>query len=48
VRTDLESLDRFLKEMGISEARPQQRLNISKSQLPAETQVVVLERRRQT
>ena len=45
-RSDLEPLDRFLKEMGVSEVVPQQRLTLSKSQLPAETQVVVLERRR--
>lgn len=46
VRTDLEPLERFLKEMGVTESVPQQRLNLSKGQLPAETQVVVLERRR--
>ena len=46
VRTDLEPLDRFLKEMGVTEAAPQQRLNLAKSNLPAETHVVVLERRR--
>lgn len=46
MRTDLEPLDRFLKEMGVSEAAPQARLSLSKSQLPSETQVVVLERRR--
>lgn len=45
-RSDLEPLDRFLKEMGVSEAVPQQRLNVSKSGLPTETQVMVLERRR--
>lgn len=46
MRSDLEPLDRFLKEMGVSEAVPQQRLNVSKSGLPTETQVMVLERRR--
>jgi L-ascorbate metabolism protein UlaG (beta-lactamase superfamily) len=39
----LAPLDRFLKEMGRAESAPQAKLNITRSGLPAETQVVVLE-----
>lgn len=45
-REDLEPLDRFLKEMTAAELEPQPRLQITRSSLPADTQVVVLERRR--
>ena len=38
----LEPLDRFLKEMGISQIEPQPRLKIAPSNLPAETQTIVL------
>lgn len=40
---DLAPLERFLKEMGRAESAPQAKLNITRSGLPAETQVVVLE-----
>lgn len=40
------ALDKFCHEMGIKEVEPQQRLTVSKSSLPSETQVVVLEPRR--
>lgn len=40
------ALDRFCHEMGIKEVEPQARLTVSKSSLPSETQVVVLEPRR--
>lgn len=43
---DLEPLDAFLKQMGVTEAAPQARLNVTPSSLPAQTQVVVLELRR--
>ena len=42
----LEPLDRFLKEMGLTEVQVQPRLNATKSNLPETTQVVVLESRR--
>ncbi|HEX2172931.1 MAG TPA: MBL fold metallo-hydrolase [Dehalococcoidia bacterium] len=42
----LDGLERFLKEMGVSEVQPQPRLSVSKSGLPEPTQVVVLEARR--
>ncbi|MBI2887989.1 MAG: MBL fold metallo-hydrolase [Chloroflexi bacterium] len=44
-RADLDPLDRFLKEVGISEAQPQQRLNVTRNSLPQDRQVVVLEGR---
>ena len=40
---DLAPVERFLKEMGRAESAPQAKLNITRSSLPAETQVVVLE-----
>jgi len=45
VKMELEPLDRFLKEMGLKEASPQPKLNVSKSSLAAETRVVVLDYR---
>ncbi|MFP3975424.1 MAG: MBL fold metallo-hydrolase [Dehalococcoidia bacterium] len=39
----LEPLDKFLKEMGVKEVSPIPKLNVNKSGLPDETQVVVLE-----
>lgn len=45
-RPDLEPLDRFLKEAGVKEAVPTPRLTVTRSSLPADTQVVVLERRK--
>lgn len=38
-----DSLDRFLKEMGVSEATPQPKLTVTKSGLPDSVQVAVLE-----
>ena len=46
LRTDLEPLDRFLREVGAKEAPPQPRLSVTRSSLPQETQIVVLERHR--
>lgn len=40
---DLEPVDKFLKELGLKETPPQQRLSISRSTLPVNTQVVVLD-----
>ncbi len=39
----LDPLSKFLKEMGVTEQAPQESLRISRSQLPEETQVVILE-----
>ena len=43
VKIDLEPLEHFLKEMGLKEVVSQPKLNVSKSSLPAETNVVVLD-----
>ncbi|NQT48247.1 MAG: MBL fold metallo-hydrolase [Chloroflexi bacterium] len=43
VVTWLEPLDKFVKEMGLREVLPQPRISITKSNLPAETQVTVLD-----
>lgn len=40
------ALEKFYHEMGLKEIEPQPRLNVAKSSLPSETQVVVLEPRR--
>lgn len=45
-RSDLEPVDKFLKEIGVAEAQPQQRLTVTRSALPQETQVLLLESRR--
>jgi len=42
---DLEPVDRFLKEMGLKDPEPQAKLAVTKSNLPANTQVVLLEHR---
>jgi L-ascorbate metabolism protein UlaG (beta-lactamase superfamily) len=39
---ELDSVDKFLKEMGVTEAVPQPKLTLSKFTLPATTQVTVL------
>ncbi len=41
-----ETLEKFCHEMGLKEYEPVAKINVSKSSLPAETQVVVLEPRR--
>lgn len=41
---DLEPVERFLKELGLSEPEAQSTLKVSKSGLPEETQVVLLEK----
>jgi L-ascorbate metabolism protein UlaG (beta-lactamase superfamily) len=42
---ELEPVDRFLREMGVTGATPQARLSVTKSSLPEGQQVVVLEPR---
>ncbi len=42
-KLELDTLDKFLKEMGIKEASPLPKLTVNKSVLPLETQVVVLD-----
>ena len=41
----LQPVDRFLKEMGVRGINPQPKLSITKSKLPGETQVVLLQHR---
>jgi L-ascorbate metabolism protein UlaG (beta-lactamase superfamily) len=43
---DLAPLDRFLKEMGAKDLEPQPKLTVTRSSLPQETQVVLLDYRR--
>ncbi len=43
---DYDPLEPFLKQMGLGEVAPQARLNVTQSNLPSQTQVVVLEPRR--
>jgi hypothetical protein len=42
----LDSVDKFLKEMGQTNPAPQPRLVVTKSSLPEQTEVVVLDYRR--
>ena len=42
LKRDLETVDRFLKEMGVKEAIPQPKLLVNKNSLPLTLQVVVL------
>jgi L-ascorbate metabolism protein UlaG (beta-lactamase superfamily) len=41
-----DGVGKFLKEMGLSDAKPQEALKVSKSSLPEDTQVVLLEVKR--
>jgi len=45
-KPQLDSLDRFLREMGLKSHEPQAKLSTSRASLPHETQVVVLDYRR--
>jgi L-ascorbate metabolism protein UlaG (beta-lactamase superfamily) len=45
-KADLDPLDPFLKQMGLSEVAPQARLSVTQSSLPAQTQVIVLDARK--
>ena len=42
----LEPPDRFLKEMGVTAVEPLAKLSLSKSAIPSETQVMVLDYKR--
>ena len=42
LKTRLQPVANFLKEMGLSEAETQESLDVTKSKLPSETQIVVL------
>jgi hypothetical protein len=42
---ELESIDRFCRELGASEVSPRARLNVTPTGLPSEPTVVLLERR---
>jgi len=42
----LDSLQRFLKEMGVASAEPVAKLSLTRSSLPHETQVTVLDYKR--
>lgn len=42
LKLDLEEVERFLKEMGVTEAEEEASLKITKSALPEETQIVLL------
>jgi len=39
---ELETVDRFLKEMGVSRIQQEETLKITKGSLPEQTQIVVL------
>jgi L-ascorbate metabolism protein UlaG (beta-lactamase superfamily) len=39
---EFETVDRFIKEMGVETKTPEQRLNISKSGLPSDTTLIIL------
>ena len=43
---NLDSLQRFLKEMGVASAEPLAKLSLTRSGLPHETQVTVLDYKR--
>lgn len=40
---DLEPIDRFLREMGVKEPAPQARINVTRSAVPENTQMIVME-----
>ncbi len=42
LKVELESVDNFLKEMGVEGVQPQPKLTISKEKLPVEPQIVIL------
>jgi L-ascorbate metabolism protein UlaG (beta-lactamase superfamily) len=46
VKMELDPLDRFLKQMGVKEVETQPKLNVTKSNLPPETRILVLDYRR--
>jgi L-ascorbate metabolism protein UlaG (beta-lactamase superfamily) len=46
VSVKIDTLSKFLKEMGLSTLKPQESLKISRSELPEETHVIVLDHKR--
>jgi L-ascorbate metabolism protein UlaG (beta-lactamase superfamily) len=46
VSVKIDTLNKFLKEMGLSALKPQESLKISRSELPEETHVIVLDHKR--
>jgi L-ascorbate metabolism protein UlaG (beta-lactamase superfamily) len=44
--TELDPLDKFIKEMGVTSPAPQPKLSLSRSNIPLSTQVVVLDYRK--
>lgn len=44
--SELEGVDRFLREMGLGQVEPQPRLNVTRGSLPAEPTVMLLQFRR--
>jgi hypothetical protein len=42
IKRDLDTVDVFLKEMGRGQVEPRPRLNVSKSNLPISTEIIVL------
>jgi L-ascorbate metabolism protein UlaG (beta-lactamase superfamily) len=46
IKDDLGPLDRFLKELGATQAEPQTKLTVTRSSLPHETQLMLLDYRR--
>ena len=45
-RADLDPLEKFLGEMGVKDLVPQQRITLTRSTLPTETQIMLMEVRR--
>jgi L-ascorbate metabolism protein UlaG (beta-lactamase superfamily) len=45
VNIKFESVERFCREMGATDVKPQSRLNVSATSLPSEPTLVLLERR---
>ncbi len=43
LKRDLDSVDKFLKEMGVEDIAPQPKLNLSRTNLPVSTQVFLLD-----
>jgi hypothetical protein len=45
-KASLDPADRFLKEMGVTAVEPQPKLSLSRSSIPNETQVMLLDYKR--
>ncbi len=46
IKLEIDSVDKFLREMGVKAPQPQPKLVVNKNTLPAESQVAILEYRR--